>query len=428
MEALGSHAFWLIAVFAIGYLCITIEHLIRIDKATIALLMGVLMWAIQYIHAGTECHEPSHCLMEHLAAISQIVFFLLGALAIVETISVHKGFQIIADAIHFRSKRKLLWAVGILTFFLSAILDNLTTTIVMIVLLKKLIDKDESRLLIGGAVVIAANAGGAWTPIGDVTTTMLWIGGQITPFATMRDLFIPSFISLLAAFAVISFMLKGKISPNEVSIQKHTQVEPKGKAVFFLGLIALVFVPIFKMLTGLPPFMGVLFGLGVLWLVTDLWHKKHEERAHLRMPSVLGQIDVSSLLFFLGILLSVAALDSAGVLSHLARSLDSVVANPVTIATLIGLASAVIDNVPLVAASMGMYRLEQFPVDHQFWQLVAFCAGTGGSILIIGSAAGIVFMALERVNFFWFLRKISLPALFSYFVGIAVYLLLVNDI
>lgn len=422
MEALDYHAYWMIAIFVIGYICITIEHIIHIDKATTALLMGIICWIIQFAHSGSECDGTTHCLMEHVANISQIVFFLLGALAIVELISVHKGFAIISDAIRLRSRRKLLWTVGLLAFFLSSILDNLTTTIVMITLLTKLIDKGETRLLIGGAVVIAANAGGAWTPIGDVTTTMLWIGGQITSWSTIRDLFLPSFISLIAALVLLSIPLKGKFDKNEIHIHSP-QMEPKGEIIFFLGIGVLMFVPVFKMLTGLPPFMGVLFGLGILWLVSDLLHRKHDDRAHLRMPSVLSKIDFSSLLFFLGILLAINALDTAGILSNWAHWLDKHLSQPAYIATFIGLASAVVDNVPLVAASMGMYTLAQFPVDHSFWQLIAFCAGTGGSILIIGSAAGVMFMGLEKVDFFWYFKRITLPALISYFVGIAVYML-----
>lgn len=422
METLDLHAKWMLVVFIIGYICITIEHIIHINKATTAMLMGVVCWVIQFAHSGADCHEMTHCLTEHMADISQIVFFLLGALAIVELISVHKGFAVISDSIRLRSKRELLWTVGVLTFFLSSILDNLTTTIVMITLLSKLIEEGETRLIIGGAVVIAANAGGAWTPIGDVTTTMLWIGGQITSLAIIRDLFLPSFISMIAAFIILSLMLKGRFGKEEIHIQ-NKQVEPRGEIVFFLGIGALVFVPVFKMLTGLPPFMGVLFGLGVLWLVTDLMHRHHDGRNHLRMPSVISQIDFPSLLFFVGILLAIDALDSAGILAKLARWLDVHFANPASIATLIGLASAVVDNVPLVAASMGMYTLEQYPVDHSFWQLVAFCAGTGGSILIIGSAAGVVFMGLEKVNFFWYFKRITLPALISYFVGIGVYMM-----
>jgi Na+/H+ antiporter NhaD/arsenite permease-like protein len=293
----------------------------------------------------------------------------------------------------------------------------------MITLLRKLIDEIDDRLLIGGAIVVAANAGGAWTPIGDVTTTMLWIGGQISAGAVIRELFLPSFISMIAAFALISFFLKGNFKPQEIHLEKR-QLEPFGALVFFLGIASLIFVPIFNRLTGLPPFMGILLGLSVLWFVTDFAHHGLEDRSHLRVPKIMAKIDLSSLLFFLGILLAIDAMDAAKILEALAHWFDKHVGNTNLIATLIGLASSIVDNVPLVAAAMGMYSLQEYPKDHQFWQLIAFCAGTGGSILIIGSAAGVVYMGLEKVNFLWYLKRISLPALVAYFVGIAVYLML----
>lgn len=422
MEAFDAHAMWMIAIFIIGYFFITIEHVVRVDKATIALLMGILCWVIQFSHTVPKCSNSLTCLGEHIANISQIVFFLLGSLAIVAIVNEHNGFAIIADAMKIQSKRKLLWMIGFLTFFLSAALDNLTTTIVMVTLLGGLIKKSNDRLIIGGGVVIAANAGGAWTPIGDVTTTMLWIGGQVSTVAIMRDLFIPSMISMIAAFSILSLFLKGDFDSKDMYVQDN-RLEPMGEVIFFLGVAALVFVPIFKILTGLPPFMGVLFGLSILWLVTDIMHHKYEDRNHLRVPSILTKVDFSGLLFFLGILLAIDALDSAGILEHLARWFDNNFNNTTLIAVFIGLASAVVDNVPLVAATMGMYSLEQFPTDHTFWQKVAFCAGTGGSILIIGSAAGVVFMGLEKVDFFWYFKKISLAALVGYFAGIATYLI-----
>lgn len=423
-DALDLHAKWMIVVFICGYFLIAIEHLIRIDKATIALMMGIICWVIQVSNGHALCGSNSlTCLGEHISSISQVVFFLLGALAIVEIINVHRGFAIIADAINIRSKRQMLWVVCILTFFLSAILDNLTTTIVMITLLRGVITEVEDRLIIGGGVVIAANAGGAWTPIGDVTTTMLWIGGQVSTLVIMRDLLIPSIVSMVVACFILSFFLKGNFNTAGMQTQS-SELEPMGALIFFLGIGALVFVPIFRVWTGLPPFMGVLFGLSLLWLVTDIAHHKHEERTHLRVPKVLSNIDLSSLLFFLGILLAIDALDAAKVLHALANWFDKQIGNINVIATLIGLASAVVDNVPLVAASMAMYSLEKYPMDSQFWQLVAFCAGTGGSILIIGSAAGVVYMGLEKVNFLWYLKRISLPALIGYFAGIAAYLLL----
>lgn len=422
MTELDTPAFLMIAIFIAGYFLITIEHAVRLDKATIALITGVMLWVVHFVSQGHECTIPQDCLAEHMSSISQIIFFLLGALAIVAIIETHSGFTIIANAIKIPSKRKLLWTISILTFFLSAILDNLTTTIVMITLLAGLLEKSKDRLIIGGAVVIAANAGGAWTPIGDVTTTMLWIGGQVSSVATMRDLFLPSFVSMIAAISILSCFLKGKFNSDEMHMV-DTHVDPLGKSIFFLGAGILISVPIFKILTGLPPFMGILLGLGIMWLVTDLLLNKQGNKEHLRVPKILSSIDYSGLLFFLGILLAIDALDSAGILQKLAHWLDSHFSNTTMIATLIGLASAVVDNVPLVAATMGMYSLEQFPLDHSFWQKIAYCAGTGGSILVIGSAAGVVYMGLEKVDFFWYLRNISLAALVGYFAGIATYLI-----
>lgn len=422
MTELDTSSLLMIAIFVVGYILITLEHAVRIDKATTALITGVLLWTVHFVSQGHECIVPQSCLAEHMSSISQIIFFLLGALAIVAIIETHNGFAIIANLIKIPSKRKLLWTISILTFFLSAILDNLTTTIVMITLLMGVLKKTRDRLTIGGAVVIAANAGGAWTPIGDVTTTMLWIGGQISSMSTIRDLFLPSIASMVVSIFILSFYLKGKFNSDEMHMVK-TRLDSTGKFIFFLGAGTLMFVPIFKILTGLPPFMGTLLGLGVLWLVTDIMHNKHEGREHLRVPKILSKIEFSGLLFFLGILLAIDALDSAGILGKLAHWLDARFSNTTLIATLIGLASAVVDNVPLVSATMGMYSLGQFPIDHSFWQKIAFCAGTGGSILVIGSAAGVVYMGLEKVSFFWYFRNISLAAIVGYFVGIGTYLI-----
>lgn len=424
MQGLDIYAITMALVFAIGYLFITIEHITKISKTTVALIMAVTLWVLQIANSNCPSHESLECLGFDISEIAQIVFFILGAMTIVEIISMHKGFKVISDFITVASKRKLLWVIGFLAFFLSSILDNLTTTIVIISLLRKLIPNKEDlqdRLIIGGAVVIAANAGGAWTPIGDVTTTMLWIGGQLSTGAIMYDLFLPSIVCLIVALAFLTPMLKGKFA----QLEEHHQepLEPLGKIIFYLGIALLMFVPVFKVLTGLPPFMGVLFGVGVLWCFTDIMHAPYDEREHLRIPYALSKIDLSSSLFFLGILLSVSALGAAHLLTSLASWLDHVIGNTTVVATLIGLASAVIDNVPLVAASMGMYTLESYPMNSQFWLLVAYCAGTGGSVLIIGSAAGVVFMGMEKVDFFWFCRKISLAALAGYFAGIFVYLL-----
>lgn len=423
MFNLDGYTTAMILIFIVGYLLITLEHVININKATIAILMAIICWFIQFINPHWDHQYNMDSLSYHLADISQIVFFLLGALAIVETINAHKGFNVISDSIHLTTKRGLLWVVGLLAFFLSAILDNLTTTIVMLSLLRKLLDESEDRLLIGGAIVVAANAGGAWTPIGDVTTTMLWIGGQISTSAVIQELFLPSLACMIAAFAYLSIFLKGNFSARELhSHEKKT--EPKAMLVFFLGVALLISVPIFKVLTGLPPFMGMLLALGIIWAVTDFIHQDYEDREHLRVTHVLSKIDLAgTLFFFLGILLCIDALDTAKILSSLAEWFSINVGNTNIIAVLIGLASAVVDNVPLVAASMGMYSLVEFPQDHPFWQMIAYCAGTGGSILIIGSAAGVVYMSMEKASFFWYLKRISIPALLGYAAGIAVYLI-----
>lgn len=417
MDSFNYYSIAMSIVFIIGYVFITIEHITHVNKTTVALLMAVICWIIQFSDPHWTGKENIGFLGEHLTNISQVVFFLIGALTVVEIINMHKGFNIISDCITVNSKRTLLWILGGLAFFLSAILDNLTTTIVVISLLKKLVDDRDDRLLIGGALVVAANAGGAWTPIGDVTTTMLWIGGQISTMEIMRSLIIPSILCMVASFCIFSYMIKGKFPPDNFHLQEH--VEPLGKFIFFLGTGLLVFVPIFKMLTGLPPFMGILFALSILWLVTDIVHRKYPEREHLRVPYVLTKVDLSGTLFFLGILLCIDALDSAQILQQVAVWFDHHIAEPAWIAIIIGLASAIVDNVPLVAASMGMYSTKVFPPDSTFWKLIAYCAGTGGSILIIGSAAGVVFMGLEKVDFFWYLKKVSLAALVGYFAGIA---------
>jgi Na+/H+ antiporter NhaD/arsenite permease-like protein len=310
-----------------------------------------------------------------------------------------------------------------MTFFLSAVLDNLTTTIVMVALIQKLLRTHEQKMLIGGAIVIAANAGGAWSPIGDVTTTMLWIGGNVSTWPLMRDLFLPSMACSLVAFAWLHFYL-----PELPVIDKGTEEAfpfPKlGNILFFLGIGSLVFVPVLRYLTGMPPFMGVILGLGLMWLVTDLVHRNYHHHVHLTMPAALSRIDMSGVLFFLGILLSIQALETVGVLDHLALVLQHFIGNINMIAVAIGILSAVIDNVPLVAGSMGMYNLSAYPTDSSFWQLVAYCAGTGGSMLIIGSAAGVAFMGMEKVGFGWYLKKIGPPAAVGYFAGIIVYLLI----
>lgn len=408
-------------IFITGYLLITLEHFTKVNKGTVALLMAILCWIVQFKDLSFSSVQNYSLLCEQVASVSQVIFFLLGALAVVETINAHDGFRVISDAIQTTSKKKLFWIVGLIAFFLSSVLDNLTTTIVMISLLQKLVEEGEERWIIGGGVVIAANAGGAWTPIGDVTTTMLWIGGQISTLRVMSELFLPSFGCFLVAMGSLSIFLKGSFK----ALEKTEVVEyaPHSTFVFVLGLASLIFVPIFKLLTGLPPFMGILLALGVLWLATDLLHRHYTDREHLRIPHILSRIDVASTLFFLGILLAVAALDASGVLKVLAEHISNTFSHINVIAMLIGLASAVVDNVPLVAATMSMYDLTQFPQDHSFWLLTAFAAGTGGSILIIGSAAGVVFMGMEKIDFFWYMKRITFSAALGFFTGFGIFLL-----
>lgn len=407
----------MILVFIIGYLAIIFEHTLKVNKTASALLMASITWMILFLRA-----PDTHALGEKVNDISQIIFFLMGAMTLVEVVDVHKGFKVITDFIHTNSKKKMLAVIGFTTFFLSAILDNLTTTIVMISLLRKLVPEQKDRLYLGAMVVIAANAGGAWTPIGDITTTMLWINGNITSLNVMKSLFLPSLFSLVVALFLIGRNLKGTY-PRATERAHQEVVEPGAKLVFYCGVGSLVFVPIFKALTGLPPFMGILISLGFLWLITDLLHSAHETREHLRLPQILTRIDTSGVLFFLGILLCISALDVAGYLLHLAEFLNETIGNLAVITTLIGLISAVIDNVPLVAAGMGMYDMATYPPDSFLWQMLAFCAGTGGSILIIGSAAGVAFMGLEKVDFMWYLKKMSLIALMSYLAGVGFFLL-----
>jgi Na+/H+ antiporter NhaD/arsenite permease-like protein len=359
--------------------------------------------------------------------LSGILFFLLGAMTIVELIDAHDGFDIITTRIKQTDKRKLLWIVAFITFFLSAILDNLTTTIVIISLLRKLISNDKDRLFFAGIVVVAANAGGAWSPIGDVTTTMLWIGGQITAYSIIIKLILPSLVCLIVPLIYLSFKLKGEVvRPDAVDNVNTQSLSQKHQSiVFFSGVIILMLVPVFKTVTHLPPFMGILIGLGILWVITELLHsgKNDEDKHALSVVHALRKIDAPSILFFLGILVSISALQSIGALSGLEHWLSITIHNDTIIVIAIGLLSSVIDNVPLVAAVQGMYNLNQYPTDHYFWEFLAYAAGTGGSALIIGSAAGIAAMGMEKISFFWYLKTISLLALLGYFAGALTYIL-----
>lgn len=412
----------MVTIFLAGYLAIIFEYYIKVNKTAAALLMAVLTWTILFLHGDRSVDLNMNALSEHVADVSQIIFFLLGAMTLVELIDSHRGFKIITDVIQTKSKRKMLWIIGFMSFFLSAILDNLTTTVLMVSLLRKLVPDSNDRLLLGATVVICANAGGAWTPIGDVTTTMLWIGGQVTTFPIMKALFIPSFCSMIITLFLLGFRLKGKYSTPFEMKPKQTK-EPGAKFVFCAGVGGLIFVPIFKAFTGLPPFMGMLISLGILWLITDVMHHRYENRNHLRVPHVLTRIDTSGILFFLGILLAINSLETVGILKDLAVFLETNIKSLPLIATLIGIISAIIDNVPLVAATMGMYDIQVFTPDSSLWQMIAYCAGTGGSILIIGSAAGVALMGMEKVDFVWYMKKISLTALVGYLSGMVIYLI-----
>lgn len=391
----------LLTIFVIGYAVIAFEGRLKVNKTAVALITGVLCW-LTYMLFSSNKVEVNASLLLHLGDISSILFFLLGAMTIVELIDAHDGFEIITDLITQVNKRKLIWMVGFIAFFLSSILDNLTTTIVMVSLLRKLIRQKEDRLLFVGIVIIAANAGGAWTPIGDVTTTMLWIGGQISSVNIMLKLFLPSLVCLLIPLVAVSFQLKGSVERAVVErVAKYVLPKYKQKIVLFMGVLVLVLVPVFKTYTYLPPFMGMLLGLGLLWMITEFMHRgiSHEEKDHLTLVSALHKIDISSILFFLGILMAIAALETSGMLAALALWLSEVIGNLTVIVMSIGLLSAVIDNVPLVAASQGMYDLAKYPMDNYIWEFLAFCAGTGGSILIIGSAAGVAAMGMEKIDF-----------------------------
>lgn len=413
-------------IFVLGYAAIAFEHNIKLNKAAAALITGVLCWVV-YIVAMPDKELINEQLTEHLGELSGILFFLLGAMTIVELIDAHEGFNIITSRITSTNKKSLIWIIGFMTFFLSSVLDNLTTTIVMVSLLRKLMKTGEDRMLFVGIIIIAANAGGAWSPIGDVTTTMLWIGNQITSGAIIVKLFIPSLICLLIPTAIVSFRLKGKIERPDGLIQHDEGVLPKSHQLIVLvsGLLALISVPVFKTLTHLPPYMGILFGLSILWIITVVLHKSKEEEHQNRysVAQALRNIDTPSILFFLGILIAIAAMQSTGILTGLAEKMTAAIGNESVIVISIGLLSSIVDNVPLVAAAQGMYSLAQYPTDHYFWEFLAYSAGTGGSALIIGSAAGVVAMGMEKISFVWYLKKISLLALVGFFAGAGIYIL-----
>lgn len=457
-----------ITVFVLGYLAIALEHPIKINKTASALLTGVICWtlfalsepsssllegesyqsflSILKIELGERfvsltTHEifvefVSASLLEHLGQVSQILFFLMGAMTIVELVDAYQGFRIITDRINTKNPKKLLWIICTITFILSAILDNLTTSIVMISLIRKLVPNKQMRLFFAGMIVVSANAGGAWSPIGDVTTTMLWIGGQISSGNIMLTLFLPSLVCMVVPLIYLQFTLKGELGhagSHEKSKDHghgghgHGSTEIKGSlTMLIMGVGGLVSVPVFKTVTHLPPYLGMLLALGVLWVVSELINPDMDEadKRPYTAAGALTRIDVPSVLFFLGILLAVGALQSMDILRHFAAWLDTTFGDQRIIITLIGILSSIVDNVPLVAASMGMYDMNIYPQDHLIWEYLAYCAGTGGSILIIGSAAGVAVMGMEKIDFIWYIKKISLLAMLGYFAGAIIYLLI----
>ncbi len=438
----------MIVVFVLGYTAIALEHPLGVNKSASALMLAVILWVMLMMGGESILVNTTHfkeyllnvvggdysswlahsALLEHLGDISEIIFFLLGAMTIVELVDSHEGFRIITEKIKTTRKVKLLWILSILTFFMSSVLDNLTTSIVMVALLRKLISDRHDRWFYAGMIVVAANAGGAWSPIGDVTTIMLWIGGHVTTLNIILKTFFPSLISMVIPLVILSFSMKGHVGQSEE--QSADDFDKDGDAttpfernlIFYLGVGSLLFVPVFKTVTHLPPYLGMLWGLGLVWVVTELIHKtkNDSDRTYLSVVGVLRKVDIPSVLFFLGILVAVAALQTAGHLVLLSEFLHQKVGNLYMINIIIGAMSSIVDNVPLVAASMGMFN---FPTDHYFWEFLAYCAGTGGSILIIGSAAGVAVMGMEKIDFIWYLKKISLLALVGYLAGAGVYIL-----
>ena len=473
----------MVVIFVLGYTAIALEHPLKVDKAASALITGTVLWALYALNhhgllelnlspawehaqalandvinfvkpgvdehhfketwettvevAQNQSHFVKHDLEHHLVEIAEILFFLLGAMTIVETVDQHQGFRPITDQIKTSSRVKLLWILSVLTFFMSAALDNLTTTIVMVALLRKLIDDKKDRWFFASMVVLAANAGGAWSPIGDVTTIMLWIGGQVTTGPIIKDVILPSFVTMAVPLAIVSFTMKGNVTRPQLDAGETTEFTThfEQRLLLIMGVSALLFVPVFKTVTHLPPYMGMLFGLGIIWLTTEVLHRNKpiEDKRKLTVIGVLKKIDVPTIFFFLGILSAVAALQSVGHLNVLATILEEKFQNIYIINLIIGILSAIVDNVPLVAGAMGMYPIAEagttgfladFVMDGKFWQFLAYCAGTGGSILIIGSAAGVAAMGLEKIDFIWYLKKISLLALIGYLAGAATYYLM----
>lgn len=435
----------IVAVFVLGYLCIAIESLTKVNKAAIALLMFVFTWTLFMIDPGqyisgivgdNAALKVSEVMEHHLGSTSTTLFFLMGAMTIVELVDQNGGFNFVRSMMSTSSKRKLLWRIAFMTFLLSAILDNLTTSIVMVMILRKLVSDQKDRLIYAALVVIAANSGGAFSPIGDVTTIMLWNVGSITAAGVIEELLIPSAISIFIPTIILQYKLHGALVEPDAPTEESAASVLSGwqhKAVFVLGVGGLIFVPIFRYLTDLPPFVGILLVLAVLWTVTELFFRLSKRAKTAgdmgkRVSQLLGRVDMSTILFFLGILMTVACLEEVGVLTVVGQGLDATFhGNHYLVTGFIGVLSSIVDNVPLVAGCIGMYPLQEagaFAVDGVFWQLLAYCAGVGGSILIIGSAAGVVAMGLEKISFGWYARHISWAALIGYLAGIVSYYLL----
>lgn len=425
---------FVIIIFVVGYLAIALEHPIKINKTASALLTGVICWTLYALFSHESMEHIGEQLNHHLGQISGILFFLMGAMTIVELVDAYQGFKIITDRINTKDPKKLLWIICIVTFFLSAILDNLTTSIVMVSLIRKLVPNKQMRLFFAGMIVIAANAGGAWSPIGDVTTTMLWIGGQISSGNIIMTLILPSIVCMVVPLIYLQFTLEGELGTHSEQDTDSGNGHHGGNGapvkgattMLILGIGGLISVPVFKTVTHLPPYLGMLLALGVLWVVSELINPDMDEadKRPYTAAGALTRIDVPSVLFFLGILLAVSALESMEILNHFSAWLDSTLGDQRVIITLIGILSAIVDNVPLVAASMGMYDMNVYYQDHLIWEYLAYCAGTGGSILIIGSAAGVAVMGMEKIDFIWYLKKISLLAMLGYFAGAIAYLVI----
>lgn len=432
----------IVAVFCIGYLLIAIESVTKINKAAIALLMFVLCWTLFMIDPGeyiagavgdAKALAVGSVIEHHLGSTSTTLFFLMGAMTIVELVDQNGGFNFVRDMLKTRTKRKLLWRIAFMTFILSAVLDNLTTSIVMIMILRKLVEDRKDRLIYAALVVISANSGGAFSPIGDVTTIMLWNKGLVTAAGVIIEIFVPSLVSMLIPAYILSRHLDGKLSVNDYSENERVHdhlTESQRKVVFFLGVGGLIFVPIFKTITHLPPFVGILLVLGVLWTVTEVFYANlalPEEHGGMqkRVTNMLSRIDMGTILFFLGILMAVACLETIGALTLLGDTLNTTFnGNHYLVTGIIGVLSSIVDNVPLVAGCMGMYPVAAegaMAVDGIFWQLLAYCAGVGGSMLIIGSAAGVVVMGLEKISFGWYMKKITWIAFIGYLAGIIIY-------